>query len=297
MEIRVLEYFLAVAQEESILGAANFLHLTQPTLSRQMKELEEEIGKPLFIRGQRRITLTEEGILLRKRAGEILALVRKTENELTSLEDTISGDIYLSASEMDAFRFFAIAAERLRKKHPGIHFHFYTGNGHAATEQLDNGLVDFSILIEPANVSRYNYLFQPAAEVCGIMLRTDSPLAQKAALTPDDLRDVPLIVPELFMEQDFFAKWMGVMPEQLNIVATGDSPYNAAWLAAEGIGNVVCLNFELLVGDAGSRLCFRPLDPPLTSGVYLVWKKYQVFSRAAELFLKELRGALAQPEN
>ena len=292
MEFRVLQYFLAVAREESILGAANSLHLTQPTLSRQMRELEDEVGKQLFVRGNRKITLTDDGILLRKRANEIVELVRKTESELSSHEESISGDIHIGSGEMDAFHLAARATKRLTDVHPDINFHLFSGDSMQVTELLDKGVLDFGILVEPANVQKYDFLFWPGLEPCGVIMLRDCPLAQKESIRPEDLRGLPLIVPTQFMEQGFFSRWIGEMPEDLRIVVTADAPYNVAVMVAEGMGYAICLDFDLMSGNPDSKLCFRPLEPRLDIGVYVVWKKYQVFSRAAELFLQELHKEL-----
>ena len=290
MELRTLEYFLAVAREESILRASNYLHLTQPTLSRQMHDLEEELGKQLFIRGNRKITLTEDGALFRQRASEILMLVRKTRDELSDKEDAASGDIFIGASEMDSFKSFARAAERLRESSPNVCFHLYTGDGIQQLEMLDSGLIDFALLIEPTDVKQYDFLYKPAAETCGVIMRRDSPLAQKERIRPEDLKDLPLVMPRQFMEHGFFSKWIGEMMENLHIVATADLPYNVAVMVAQGLGYAICLNFDLMVSNSpDSTLCFRPLEPALETGVYIVWKKYRVFPKAPELFLEQVR--------
>ena len=293
MELRTLEYFLAVAREESILRASNYLHLTQPTLSRQMHDLEEELGKQLFIRGNRKITLTEDGVLFRQRANEILMLVRKTRDELSAKEDAVSGDIFIGASEMDSFKFFANAAKRFQESNPDVCFHLYTGDGIQQLEMLDSGLIDFALLIEPTDVKQYDFLYQPAAEPCGVIMRRDSPLAQKESIRPEDLKDLPLVMPRQFMEHGFFSKWIGEMMEDLHIVATADLPYNVAIMVAQGLGYAICLNFDLMVNDPGGTLCFRPLEPALAPGVYIVWKKYRVFPKASELFLEYVRRELS----
>lgn len=293
MELRTLEYFLAVAREESILRASNYLHLTQPTLSRQMHDLEEELGKQLFIRGNRKITLTEDGVLFRQRANEILMLVRKTRDELSAKEDAVSGDIFIGASEMDSFKFFANAAKRFQESNPDVCFHLYTGDGIQQLEMLDSGLIDFALLIEPTDVKQYDFLYQPAAEPCGVIMRRDSPLAQKESIQPEDLKDLPLVMPRQFMEHGFFSKWIGEMMEDLHIVATADLPYNVAIMVAQGLGYAICLNFDLMVNDPGCKLCFRPLEPALAPGVYIVWKKYRVFPKASELFLEYVRRELS----
>ena len=195
MELRVLRYFLAVAREESICRAAEYLHLSQPTLSRQLSDMEKELGKTLFIRGSRRITLTEEGSLLRKRASEILDLVEKTASELTSPGDSISGDIYIGAGETEALRFLTQRARQLQEQHPRICFHISSGDTADVTEQLDKGLIDFGLLFDPINHSKYSALQLPVCDTWGILMREDSPLAQKDAVTSGDLLDQPLVIP------------------------------------------------------------------------------------------------------
>lgn len=293
MELRTLSYFLAVAREGSILGAANTLHLTQPNLSRQMKELELEVGKQLFIRSNRNITLTEDGILLRKRADEILTLVKKTESELAKREEAVSGEVYIGSGEFDSFHYFSTAARHLTEKHPDICFHIYSGNSMEILERLEAGLLDFGLLIEPVDVNQYDFLYQPAAESCGVIMRKDNPLAQKDAICPEDLRGLPLIMPRQFMEYGFLTRWIGEMPEKLNIIATTDLPYNATIMVADGMGYSICIDFDLFTGTSDSKLCFRPFKPGLNAGVYIVWKKYQPFSKAAQAFLEQLKEDIA----
>lgn len=175
MEIRVLRYFLAVAREESITAAANFLHLTQPTLSRQIHDLEEELGQRLLIRKSHRVTLTPEGMLLRKRAEEILSMVDKTESEFRSLETTVSGDVYIGSGETQAVRQIAEIIRRMQVEYPGIHYHMHSGNAQDITDRLDNGLLDFGILIQPADITKYDSLDLPAKDVWGVIMRKDSP--------------------------------------------------------------------------------------------------------------------------
>ena len=193
MEIRVLRYFLAVAREESITAAANFLHLTQPTLSRQIHDLEEELGQKLLIRKSHRIALTPEGMLLRKRAEEILSMVDKTESEFRSLETTISGDVYIGSGETQAVRQIAGIIQRLQQDYPAIHYHMHSGNAQDITDRLDNGLLDFGLLIQPADITKYDSLVLPAKDVWGVIMRKDSPLAAKPFVQKEDLRTVPLL--------------------------------------------------------------------------------------------------------
>ena len=296
MEIRVLRYFLAVAREESITAAANFLHLTQPTLSRQIHDLEEELGQKLLIRKSHRIALTPEGMLLRKRAEEILSMVDKTESEFRSLETTISGDVYIGSGETQAVRQIAGIIHRLQRDYPAIHYHMHSGNAQDITDRLDNGLLDFGLLIQPADITKYDSLVLPAKDVWCFIMRKDSPLAAKPFVQKEDLRTVPLLCSrQAILSQrhgNAFASWFGSEFEKLNIVCTYNLIYNAAIMVEEGIGYAVTLD-NLANTSANSALCFRPLSPTLESGLNMVWKKYQVFSPAAEIFLQRLQEAFA----
>ena len=193
MELRVLQYFLAVAREQNISAAAQSLHLTQPTLSRQLKELEEELGKQLMVRGSRKIVLTEEGMLLRKRAEEILDLVGRTEKEIAQSDDTVSGDIYIGTGETDGMRQIARTAKQLQEHSPGIHFHIVSGDAVDVCERLDKGLLDFGVLLGDIDKIKYHYLELPMKDTWGILMRRDSPLAQQERILPQDLWDKPLI--------------------------------------------------------------------------------------------------------
>lgn len=294
MEIRVLRYFLAVAREESITAAANFLHLTQPTLSRQIHDLEEELGQRLLIRKSHRVTLTPEGMLLRKRAEEILSMVDKTESEFRSLETTVSGDVYIGSGETQAVRQIAEIIRRMQVEYPGIHYHMHSGNAQDITDRLDNGLLDFGILIQPADITKYDSLDLPAKDVWGVIMRKDSPLAAKRQLCKEDLRSLPLLCSrQAVLTQrhgNAFASWFGTEFEKLNIVSTYNLIYNAAIMVEAGVGYAVTLD-HLANTSATSDLCFRPLFPRLESGLNIVWKKYQVFSPAAEIFLDHLKEA------
>lgn len=279
MEIRVLEYFLAVAREQSISGAAESLHLSQPTLSRQLKDLEDTLGKQLFTRGNRRITLTEEGMLLRKRAEEIIDLVKKTEDEITCSEETVSGDIYIGTGETDAVRLIARTAQDLRIDYPGIRYRISSGDAADVVERLDKGLLDFGVLLDPVDISKYDYLRLPVKDVWGVLMRKDSPLAAKDSIRPQDLWDKPLI----FSRQNELTAWLKRPPLALNVAATYNLVYNASLMVEEGLGYAFCLD-KIINTTGNSNLCFRPLTPKLEIGINLVWKKYQIFSRAAEVF-------------
>lgn len=292
MELRVLRYFLTVAREGNITAAANFLHLTQPTLSRQIKDLEKELGKQLLIRKSHNVSLTPEGMLLRKRAEEILAMVDKTEAEFTSIENTVSGDIYVGGGETQAIRDIAEIIKDLRDDYPGIHFHLYSGNAEDVTERLDKGLLDFGILIQPADLSKYNYINLPGKDIWGVIMPKDCPLAAKKVIEKKDLLHLPLILSRQAMSPhpsgNKFADWFGEDFDKLDVVTTFNLVYNASLLVEAGVGYAVTLD-NLADTSEDSRLCFRPLSPRLESGLNIIWKKYQVFSPAAELFLKEVQ--------
>lgn len=297
MEIRVLRYFLAVAREGNITAAANFLHLSQPTLSRQIRDLEEELGKPLLIRKSHRVALTPEGMLFRKRAEEIISMVDKTEAEFTSMEDMVSGDVYIGGGETQAIRQIAEIARDLRRDYPGIHYHLYSGNAEDVTERLDKGLLDFGILIQPADITKYDYLNLPAKDTWGVIMRKDSPLAAKDFIEKEDLLNVPLICSRQAISPhkngNEFSDWFGEDFNRLNIVTTFNLVYNATIMVEAGIGYAVTLD-KLANTSESSTLCFRPLKPQLESGLNIVWKKYQVFSEAAELFLDALRNNFSE---
>lgn len=291
MELRVLQYFLAVAREQNISAAAQSLHLTQPTLSRQLKELEEELGKQLMVRGSRKITLTEDGLLLRKRAEEILELVGRTEQEIMQSDDTVSGDIYIGTGETDGVRQLVRAANQLQRNYPGIRFHIVSGDAVDVCERLDKGLLDFGVLLGDIDKIRYHYLELPMKDTWGVLMRRDSPLALRQTVSPRDLWDKPLILSRQADNKGGLYRWLRKDPSELHTVATYNLIYNASLMVDEGMGYAFTL--DKLVNTNGSNLCFRPLEPRLELGMYLVWKRSQVFSKAAELFLAELQTQLA----
>lgn len=291
MEIRVLKYFLAVAREQNISAAAQSLFLSQPTLSRQLKELEEELGKQLFIRGSRKITLTEEGLLLRKRAEEIVELLDKTEKELSNSDEQVSGEIYIGAGETDGLRLIAKAAKELQEQYPQITYRIISGDAVDITERLDKGLIDFALLLEPVDISKYSYLKFPVKDVWGVLMRRDCPLAEKKSISPKDLQDLPLIVSRQALDGSELTQWLKNGSEQLNVVSTYNLVYNASLMVDEGLGVALCLD-KIINVSGDSSLCFRPLKPRLEVGMNLVWKKYQVFSKAAEKFILKMQESV-----
>lgn len=288
MEIRVLEYFLAIAREQNISKAAESLHLSQPTLSRQIRDLEEELGKQLFIRGRRQITLTDEGMLLRKRAEEILNLVYKTENELNDSLDTISGDIYIGTGETDAIRHIAKTARTIQKEYPDIHYHIISADSEDVLERLDKGLIDFGLIFGEVDRTKYNALTINTTDRWGVLMPKNSPLTKKKALKTVDLIDKPLILSrQALKHRDLFSKWFGKDINELDIISTYNLLFNASLMVEEGIGYALCLD-HIINTSGKSPLCFRPLAPALEENISIIWKKYQVFTKASEYFLKTL---------
>lgn len=288
MDIRVLQYFLAVAREESITRAAETLHMTQPPLSRQLKDLEEEVGKQLLIRGSKKVTLTEDGMLLRKRAEEMIALMEKTKSELSSSDENISGEIHMGSGETEAVSTIAEVAKNLQKEHPLIRYHIYSGDAEHIVDRLDKGLIDFGLLVEPFDISKYDFIRLPVKDTWGVLMRKDSPLAEKESICAEDLWDKPLILSHQTAISDDMIAWLRKDVSQLNIVATYDLLYNASRFVKMGFGYAIALD-KLINTSGDSNLCFRPLYPVSEAGLCIVWKKYQVFSRAAEKFMQKLQ--------
>lgn len=292
MEIRVLKYFLAIAKEGSITKAADSLYLTQPTLTRQIQNLEQELGQKLFVRGKYRVSLTPEGLIFKKRAEEIIDLVEKTCAEFASTNEVIKGDIYIGCGETDSMKYIAAVMKELQNEYPEIKFHIYSGNAEDVTEKLDKGLLDFGVLIQPIDLSKYDYLTLPKKDVWGVIMRKDSPLAAKKVITLKDLLNVPIIasrqMSKKYSKESGFLDWFGKEFNNLNIAATYNLLYNAAIMVDAGIGYAVSLD-KLADTSEQSSLCFRPLSPKLESGLDIVWKKNQVFSPAAQLFLTKLK--------
>ena len=295
MELRVLQYFLAVAREQNISSAAESLHLSQPTLSTQLKALEQELGKQLLIRktkGSRKVLLTEEGMLLRKRAEEILELVRMTESEISLSNEVVAGDVYIGTGESDMIRIFAKAAKNIQKKHPDIHYHILSGNAAFVQNYLDRGLIDFGVVYSPVDPNEYSCVKVPVRDTWGVLMRKDSPLAEKDSIQPQDLQNEPLIISAQKTDAWPMSDWFGQDMSRLNVVATYNLVFNASLLVEEGLGYAVC--FDKLINVSGnSSLCFRPLSPKMEAQASIIWKRYQVFSKAADCFLRELEDVLS----
>ena len=291
MEIRVLRYFLAVAQEGSVTRAARALHLTQPTLSRQIRELEEELGQTLFSRGGRELSLTREGLLLRQRAEEIVGLAEITEKEFRSLgEKTVSGDLSLGCGESKALSFVTDALKVLQDEHPLIIPHFFSGNGEIVMDRLDKGLLDFAVLMGAENTERYSSLPLPNHDTWGLLMDKDDPMAQKKAITAEDLLDIPLILSSQSLSRDELSGWLGFPMSRLHIAATYTLLFNGSFMVRSGLGYALCFD-HIAPSGKDSPFAFRPLSPLLTSPLSLVWKKHQILSAPAEAFLAKIREA------
>lgn len=291
MEFRVLRSFLAIAREKSMTGAAKILHVTQPTLSRQIRDLEEELGTRLFDRHSHSVSLTAAGVRLRRRAEEMEELFNLTLAEFASPGAGIAGDIRVGAGETRVMRHLADLVAEIRAEHPDIHVHLYSGNMEDLADRLDRGLLDFGVLVQPADLSGYNFVHLPEKDVWGVVTRRDGPLAAKKVVTREDLAGLPLILSRQVLPPqagNVFMEWFGELEDRLDVVATYNLVYNAAILVEAGIGHAVTLRGLVDTSDS-SPLCFRLLSPTLETGLSVVWKKQQHFSPAASVLLERLR--------
>lgn len=291
MELRVLRYFLAVAREENITAAAESLHVTQPTLSKQLMDLEYELGKKLFERGKRKITLTEEGIFLRKRAQEIVDLSDKTEATIKSSAQSISGDVFIGCGETQGMREIIKVMKKLNDDYPEIRYNLYSGNDEDVSERLDKGLVDFGLFVGNTKLDKYDYKKLPVADVWGLLMRKDSPLAKKKTIKPSDLDGVPILCSRQALTHNELSGWLGKDLKKLKIVSTHNLIYNASLMVEEGFG--AALSIEGLINTADANLAFRPFRPMIKADLIFAWKKYQVFSKAAGIFLKYVQENIA----
>ncbi|MBC1564799.1 LysR family transcriptional regulator [Listeria booriae] len=283
MELRVLNYFLTVAREKTISRAAEVLHLSQPTLSKQLKEFEETLGVTLFIRGSRFITLTEEGIYLANKGKEILSLVESTTANILS-DSTISGQIAIGAGETRAFEFIGQLLRDLRIEHPDIHFQLHSGNADDVLEKIDHGLLDFGLVIDPVEKQKYDYLQLPLVDHWGILVHTSHPLAKNKSITPTDIGGIPLLVSSQSFVDKQLAEWLGENSDSLHIVGTYNLLYNASLLVKENMVSALCI--DGIINTTNTDLTFIPFFPSLTVNVNIIWKKNQTFSNASKAFLR-----------
>lgn len=290
MDFRSLRIFLAVAQEKSFVRAAEAIYLTQPNLTRTIKELENELGEPLFIRSKKGLILTEKGLLLQRRAEEIISLVRKTKEDLMKSEEEVVGTVYLASGETDGIRPIARAMKFIRGEYPGIRFHIFSGHGPEVVRKIDNGTADFGIVFEPFDLKKYDHLRMPWSETWGVLARKDDPIASLKVVTREDLKKCSLWCSEQMSEGNGLSGWLGERVDNLNIIGTYTLINTPKIMVEEGVGTA--LTFENLVNtdSEDSDLVFRPLYPPLHAGMYLIWKKDQLFSKPASIFLERLRA-------
>ncbi|MCD7729532.1 MAG: LysR family transcriptional regulator [Clostridia bacterium] len=287
MEIRVLRYFMEIAREGSMTKAAERLYVSQPTLSKQMKELEEELGKKLFKRSSASVSLTDEGMLLRKRAEDILAMVDKTKEEFSTMDDITGGEVYIGCAESRLIAFLADKIKIFKESYPNFRYHLVSGNTEQVAERLDRGLIDLAVICEPPDLSKYNYIEVPDSDVWGLVVRQDHPLAAKKQITVEDLSDIELICSEQAIKADI-PRWCGEKIDTLKFGGYTNLFYNGSVFVRRGLGGM--LTFEGLAATGSeSGLCFIPLYPRLETKLFIIWKKYQVFTPIAERLLAELR--------
>lgn len=285
MEIRVLRYFLTVVREESITKAAEVLHITQPTLSRQLSQMEEEVGVKLFHRGTRKISLTNEGILLRRRAEEILQLVDKTEKELVEQEEQVEGRVSIGCGEIASVQLLPEMFRSFREKYPRVSFDIFTATADLVKEQMDRGLLDLGLLLEPVDVEKYDFIRFEMKENWVVLMRPDDPLAGKEGITAKDLSAVPLILPRRMRVQSELASWFGDYYEKLDVVFTSNLNTNGAIMVESGLAYSIVVEGAVSFWDQ-SKIIYRPLMPPLTATSVLAWKRGQPFSLAATKFIE-----------
>lgn len=289
MKLRVLQYFLAAAREENITKAAALLHITQPTLSRQLMQMEEELGVKLFRRGKHNILLTEDGMLLRRRAQEIVDLAEKAAKELKHGEEMVSGEISIGCGETQNMKPLSEMIASFRQKYPDVSFNIYTAIADDVKERLENGLLDMGLLLEPVEIGRYHYVRMPLREKWQVLLRRDMELAEKHKITPDDLSGVPLIIARRQSVRNVLENWFGYDKDKLHIVSTCNlSHYNQSIMVESGIGVALVMEFAC----NQDTLCLRPLDPELESGCVLVWKKNLTLSLAMQRFIAYMKEYL-----
>ncbi len=293
MEIRHLRYFLAVAREENMTRAAEMLHVSQPTLSKTLKVLEDELGKKLFTRHSFSIELTEEGMLLRDRAEDLISMADKIEQEFTSLDDITGGDLYLGLAESFQIRYLAKELGRLKAAYPTMNYHITSGDTEQVTEKLDKGLLDFAVICEPLDERKYDFIEFPEADIWGAVMPEDHPLASHKAVTIDDLAGLPLFCSEQSWNYEI-ADWAGKRQNELHLEGSFRLSYNGSIFAREGLG--ILLTFRHLVDcSKGSGLVFRPLDPVQETRLYLIWNRYQAFTPLARRFLSQMQQAFVSP--
>ena len=291
MEIRVLRYFLTVVREEGINRAAEVLHITQPTLSRQLAQLEDEVGVKLFHRGARKITLTNEGILLRRRAEEILALVDRTERELAEQDELVEGRIVIGGGELAAMQVLPEIIEDFREKYPLVTFDIFTGNADMVKEQMEKGLIDIGVLLEPIDIEKFDFIRLKEKERWVVLMRPDDSLVQKEAVSAKDLENMPLILPRRTNVQNELSNWFGDFFQEQQVFFTSNLTTNSALMVQRGLAYSLVIEGSIPYWDR-EKIAYRPLCPELTANSVLAWKKQQPFSLAATKFIEHMKCLL-----
>ena len=292
MELRVLRYFIEVARTQNITAAAEHLHITQPTLSKQLMELEEELGKQLFVRGKRKTTLTEDGIFLYRRAQEIVELADKTRTALLSTEETISGDIAFGCGETPGMRLIIDVMKQFNDRYPDVRFHLYSGNDEDVSQKLECGLVDFGLFVGRTDLKPFEYIKLPESDVWGLLMRKDDPLAAHNVISPADLERIPLSCSRQALHSNELSGWLGHDFSRLEIISTHNLVHNAAIMVEAGMGSA--LTIAGLINTEGTELVFRPLNPPMTAELHFAWKKHRAFSGAGRKFLEFMQTQFRQ---
>lgn len=292
MDTRLFKYFLAIADEGNMTRAAEILHVTQPTLSKQLNKLEEMVGTKLFQRTSRQMILTEAGLALRDRAQVILELTEKTFNDLQQNDQEIQGTIKMSVAESAAFRMIVKTFKQIHQEYPAIQFDIHSGDASTVTARLDQGIVDFGLLVGTPNLEKYNTLKLPAYDQWGVLMRKEDPLAKNEAITPDMLQDQPLIISKQALTTNELSGWLGYSMRDANVLAAYNLINNAVLMAEEGLGYLVSLD-KLANTTATGKLVFRPLNPPVEAPLYLIWRRNYTLSNVSALFLKIIREALS----
>lgn len=288
METRVLRYFLTVAQEENITKAAELLHTSQSNISKQLAALEDSLEQKLFERGSRKITLTKEGMFLRKRAQEIIELTDRTEKDMKLINQAVHGTVHIGGIETQHMKLMAESINHLLKEHPQIHYDFFSGSIVELTDMVDKGLLDFALLVAPVDMQKYNYIRLPVTDCFGVLLHKDFPLAVHQSIKPEDIKDYPVWVAHQQLEANVLSSWLGRNVDSLNIISTFNLITTPAMMINSGIG--MAFTFDSLVNTEGTNLCFRPLEPKVEAELYLVWKKYNIFTKACEIFLQQIQN-------
>ena len=287
MELRVLRYFLMAAREENITKAANLLHITQPTLSRQLMQLEEELGAKLFHRGKYHIVLTDEGMLLRRRAQEMIELEEKTKREFSKDGAQLAGEIAIGCGETRNMTFLSKKMAEFRRLHPLVHYDIYSATADDIKERMEKGILDIALLMEPVDIGKYEFVRMPQREQWGALVCADSPLADKETLSPDDLTGQPIIIAKRESVQNELANWFGDTYDKMEIAATYNLILNAANMVRNGVGAALCFQLDNRYDD----LRFIPLRPRLETGAVLAWKKNQTFSETSSQFIQFIKNS------